>query len=206
MTQISLAKEGIISDEMKTVAKTEGCSPEDIRKLVASGHVVIPKNIHHEFEAKGIGRGLSTKINANIGTSMDHINLEEELDKLKMAIVSGADSVMDLSTGGDLKAMRTKVLENSCVMVGAVPLYGVATSLAAGEKSITDMTVNMLFDSIEEQCEQGLDYITVHCGVTRASYGLAKATDRIAGIVSRGWTWTRSSRTATGSWSFMPGR
>jgi len=188
MTQLSIAKKGIISDEMKTVAKAEGYSPEEIRTLVASGRVVIPKNIHHHFNVKGIGKGLATKINANIGTSMDHINLDEELDKLKMAIVSGADSVMDLSTGGKLKDIRSKILENSCVMVGAVPLYAVATTLASKGKQITDMTPDMLFESIEEQCEQGLDYITVHCGVTQMSYAMANASDRIMGIVSRGGT------------------
>ena len=88
MTQLSSAREGIITEEMETVAEEEGFSPEEIRDLVASGRVVIPKNINHDFVAKGIGKGLSTKINANIGTSMDHIDIDEELDKLKMAIMS----------------------------------------------------------------------------------------------------------------------
>ncbi len=190
MTQLSSAREGIITEEMKTVAEEEGFSPEEIRDLVASGRVVIPKNINHDFVARGIGKGLSTKTNANIGTSMDHIDIDEELDKLKMAIMSGADSVMDLSTGGDLKEIRKAVLENSCVMVGAVPLYLVAAELAAQDKDITEMTSDMLFDSIEEQCKQGIDYITVHCGVTQRSFGMIKASGRIAGVVSRGGTLT----------------
>ena len=100
-TQLSMARQGIITDEMKTVAAAEGYTPEEIRDRVAAGVVVIPKNINHIFAAKGIGRGLSTKINANIGTSMDHMDIDEELAKMKVAVAAGADSVMDLSTGGD---------------------------------------------------------------------------------------------------------
>ncbi len=186
MTQLSLAKEGIISDEMKIVAQEEGISYKEIRKLVATGRVVIPKNINHDFSPKGIGKGLRTKVNANIGTSMDHIDFAEELNKLKAALIAGTDSVMDLSTGGDLKEIRTIMLENSCVMVGAVPLYGVASELASNGKEIKHMTSDLLFESIEQQCEQGLDYMTVHCGVTQHSYTLANRSNRIAGVVSRG--------------------
>lgn len=186
MTQLSLAKEGIISEEMKIVAQEEGISSEEIRKLVATGRVVIPKNINHDFSPKGIGKGLRTKVNANIGTSMDHIDFTEELNKLKAALIAGTDSVMDLSTGGDLKEIRTIMLDNSCVMVGAVPLYGVASELASNDKEIKHMTSDLLFESIEQQCEQGLDYMTVHCGVTQHSYALADRSNRIAGVVSRG--------------------
>ena len=186
MTQLSLAKEGIISEEMKIVAQEEGISSGEIRKLVATGRVVIPKNINHDFSPKGIGKGLRTKVNANIGTSMDHMDFNEELNKLKTALIAGTDSVMDLSTGGDLKEIRTIILENSCVMVGAVPLYGVASELASNDKEIIHMTSDLLFESIEQQCEQGLDYITVHCGVTQRSYALADRSNRIAGVVSRG--------------------
>jgi len=180
MTQLSMAREGTITDEMRTVAKAEGYTPEEIRDSVATGRVVIPKNINHDFPARGIGKGLTTKTNANIGTSMDHIDLEEELDKLKMAVLSGADSVMDLSTGGDLRKIRKAVLDDACLMVGAVPLYLVAAALSARGKELTNMTSDMLFDSIEEQCEQGVDYITVHCGVTQRSFGMIKESGRIA--------------------------
>jgi phosphomethylpyrimidine synthase len=186
MTQLSLAREGIITDEMKNVAEDEGYTPDEIRKLVASGHAVIPKNINRDFSPKGIGRGLKTKVNANIGTSMDHLNIDEEMDKLKTALIAGTDSVMDLSTGGDLREIRKMVLDNSCVMVGAVPIYAVAAELASQDKPILHMSSDMLFESIERQCEQGIDYITVHCGVTQRSYELASRNNRIAGIVSRG--------------------
>lgn len=186
MTQLSLAREGVITDAMKTVAEDEGFSPEEIRNFVASGTVVIPLNVNRSFTPRGIGKGLRTKINANIGTSMDHIDLDEELNKLKVSLISGTDSVMDLSTGGNLTEIRKMILDNSCVMVGAVPIYAVASELASQDKSIIQMDSDFLFDSIERQCEEGIDYITVHCGVTRRSYALADRTNRVTGIVSRG--------------------
>ena len=185
-TQLSSAQQGIITPEMKQVAADEGFSPEEIRIRVAAGEVVIPKNIHHDFPARGIGTGLSTKINANIGTSMDHIDIAEELEKLNVAVQAGADSVMDLSTGGDLKKIRKMILGTAPVMLGAVPIYGAASELAAAGKNILDMSADFLFDTIEQQCAEGIDYITVHCGVTRQTYSLADSHHRIAGIVSRG--------------------
>lgn len=185
-TQLSKAKEGLITEEMKLVAADEGFSPEEIRDLVASGRVVIPKNINHDFPARGIGKGLKTKINANIGTSMDHLDIDEELEKLRVCVEAGADSVMDLSTGGDLKQIRKRVIENSPIMLGAVPLYAAASDLAARQQTIMDLSADFLFESIEQQCEEGLDYITVHCGVTRHTYALANKANRIGGIVSRG--------------------
>ncbi len=186
MTQLSLAREGIITDAMKTVAEDEGFSPEEIRDLVASGKVVIPLNVNRSFTPRGIGKGLRTKINANIGTSMDHNDPDEELNKLKMSLIMGTDSVMDLSTGGNLTEIRKLILDNSCVMVGAVPIYAVASELASQDKSIINMSPDLLFDSIERQCEEGIDYITVHCGVTQRSSALANRTSRVTGIVSRG--------------------
>jgi len=151
-TQLSLAKAGVITDEMKLVAQDEGFSPEEIRALIASGEMVIPKNINHDFPAKGIGKGLKTKINSNIGTSMEHLDIDEELEKLKVSVDAGADSVMDLSTGGDLRKIRKLMLENSPVMLGAVPIYAVASELASKKRDITEMTSDFLFESIERQC------------------------------------------------------
>ena len=185
-TQLSMAKEGVITDEMKIVAADEGFTKEEIRDLVASGQVVIPKNINRDFKVKGIGKGLRTKINANIGTSMDHHDIDEELEKLAVSVEAGADSVMDLSTGGDLKQIRKSMLENCPVMLGTVPLYAAISELLSKNRTIMDMTPDFLFESIEQQCEEGIDYITVHCGVTRQTYSLADKTNRIAGIVSRG--------------------
>ncbi len=186
MTQLSLGKEGVITDAMEIVAKDEGFTPEEVRDLVATGRVIIPKNIHHDFRPKGIGKGLRTKVNANIGTSLDHADTDEELNKLKAALAAGTDSVMDLSTGGDLREIRQIMLKNSSVMVGAVPIYAVATELAYQDKQIFHMSSDMLFDVVEHQCEEGIDYITVHCGVTKRSASLAGRTKRIGGIVSRG--------------------
>lgn len=186
MTQLSEARQGVVTDEMKQVADQEGATAESIRCGIAAGAIVIPKNIKRDFRVQGIGKGLRTKVNANIGTSPDHADLETERQKLKAAIHAGADSVMDLSTGGDLQAVRDLILSASPVMVGAVPIYEVAAMLGAQSKPFYEMTPDMLFDAIERQCAQGLDYITVHCGVTRDASVMAGNEDRVAGIVSRG--------------------
>ncbi len=186
MTQLSQARQGVVTDEMKLVAASENRSPEMIREGVASGRIVIPKNINRDFPAMGIGNGLRTKVNANIGTSPEHFDTAEELKKLKIAVNAGADSVMDLSTGGDLQAVRKLVLENSPVMVGAVPIYAVASEMSCQARAFYEMVPDRLFEVIEEQCQQGIDYITVHCGVTQKASRLAREGDRVAGIVSRG--------------------
>jgi len=186
MTQLSLAKEGKITKEIKIVAEKEGHSPELIRELVASGKIVIPKNINHDFRVKGIGEKLRTKVNANIGTSKDHLDIDEELDKIKVAIMYGADSVMDLSTGGDLDSIRGKVIENSCVMVGSVPIYQAATEILEEGKKIIDMKPEDLFKAIEKHAKSGIDYVTVHCGVTKEAVKYLEKNKRIGGIVSRG--------------------
>jgi len=125
-------------------------------------------------------------VNANIGTSPMKFDLDEEARKLRVAVDAGAHSVMDLSTGGDLAAVRKMVLEKSPVMVGAVPIYEVAARLNGEARAFYEMTADMLFDAIERQCAEGIDYITVHCGVTRQAAALAGADSRVAGIVSRG--------------------
>jgi len=134
----------------------------------------------------GIGKRLRTKVNANIGTSGDCPTLEIEREKLKVAIEAGADSVMDLSTGGDLEAIREVILSESSVMVGAVPIYAVAARLAEKDIPTNKMDPDVLFRSIEEQCKNGVDYITVHCGITRESVARVDRTERVCGIVSRG--------------------
>lgn len=186
MTQLSLALAGTITPEMQDVAAKEGRAPEFIRDGVASGHIVIPKNIRREFSAEGIGRGLRTKVNANIGTSGVQGEIEIELRKLDIAVRAGAHSVMDLSTGSDLDETRRVLLDHSPVMLGAVPMYAVAADLVSEGKGIEAMTADMLFASIDAQCAQGLDYITVHCGVTRRGVSFSMAEDRVTGIVSRG--------------------
>ncbi len=186
MTQLSQAQQGIITEEMREVARQEKIEPEVLRQKISAGHVVIPKNRGRSFFVRGIGAGLRTKVNANIGTSAEHADLEEEMTKLHVAIAAGTDSVMDLSTGGDLEAIRQAILEKSCVMVGTVPLYGVAARLLQQGKQIVQMTADGFFEEIERQCRQGIDYITVHCGITRRSLEILENARRVAGMVSRG--------------------
>jgi phosphomethylpyrimidine synthase len=179
--------EGIITPEMRTVARDEGLNPEILRQKVAAGRAIIPKNRGRDFLfVKGIGEGLRTKVNANIGTSAEHADLDEEITKLQVSIAAGADSVMDLSTGGDLEAIRLAILEKSCVMVGTVPIYGAVARLLQQDKQIVQLTADGLFTEIERQCRQGIDYITVHCGITRRSLEVLETSGRVAGIVSRG--------------------
>ncbi|HEY2665049.1 MAG TPA: phosphomethylpyrimidine synthase ThiC [Candidatus Binataceae bacterium] len=181
MTQIEAARRNVITEQIREVAEDEGMRPEEIRELVATGEVVIPHNLHHEFRAIGIGRKLRTKVNANIGASNFHQLLEEEVGKLYTAVRFGADSVMDLSTGTDLDKIRVELLSRCPVILGTVPIYQVAS-----EGSILHLDAEFFFDVIERQAKQGVDYMTLHCGVTRDSVKRLRGHDRITGIVSRG--------------------
>jgi len=187
MTQLEAAKQLNPTEEMRKVARDENIEIQDLMMLIGEGKVVIPKNKNRSFEnVMAIGKRMRTKINANIGTSGDCPTYEREMEKLKVAVDAGADSVMDLSTGGDLEKIRGMILENSSVMVGAVPIYAVAARLAEKDKPTYKMDGEELLKSIEKQCEQGVDYITVHCGVTKESVARMDRSNRICGIVSRG--------------------
>ena len=194
MTQIEAARKGIITREMTEVAEDEGLTPEEIRALVASGEVVIPHNKHHEFRAIGIGKRLRTKVNANIGASNFHQFLSEEIEKLYTAVRYGADSVMDLSTGTDLDKIRGEILSRCSVILGTVPIYQLAS-----ERSIMDMDAAFFLEVIERQAKQGVDYMTLHCGVTRESVAKLRAHQRIEGIVSRGGALLASWMERTGN-------
>ncbi len=187
MTQLEAAKGGIVTEEMAYIAEQEGVSPEFVREGVAAGRIVIPRNPNHTTlrDFKGIGEGLTVKVNANLGTSYDYVNPDEEVEKARVAIQYGADTVMDLSTGGDLKAIRRRILEVATVPLGTVPIYE-AEFRAARRKSFFDMTSDELFQVIEEHGQEGVDYITVHVGVTRKSLEAYRQTERTTGIVSRG--------------------
>ena len=186
MTQLEAAGNGTITEEMRQVAAYENLDAEYVRAQVALGRVVIPKNSHRSFPARGIGKGLTTKINANIGTSPSHFDIEEELTKLEISAAAGADAVMDLSTGGDLDRTLSTILDRSPVMIGTVPIYKSVSKLLAAGKQCVDLTADDLFDEIEAQGKAGVDFITVHCGITRASLQALKSCDRLMGIVSRG--------------------
>ena len=186
-TQLESARAGIITDEMRKAVETEPVSAEQLRESIAAGLAVLPKNVNHSFAFPlAIGRGLKTKVNANLGTSGECCSIEYEKEKLDAALRAGTDSIMDLSTGSDLPAFRTFFLENSPVMVGAVPIYWLAAEMVRQHRSLDSMKADELLGTIEHQCEEGIDYITVHCGVTLESVKKLEAYERIMPCVSRG--------------------
>lgn len=198
-TQLDFAKAGIVTPEMEAAARNEPVDAETLRDLIASGHAVLPKNRNHSFPTvRTIGRGLRTKVNANLGTSGECADMDLERRKLEAAIRARADSVMDLSTGGDLQALRSMYLEEAGTMVGTVPIYGIATEMVRKGVPLEKMDGDALLRGIEEQCRQGVDYITVHCGVTLASVRKLEHFQRIMPCVSRGGSihmyWMRRNR------------
>jgi phosphomethylpyrimidine synthase len=186
MTRIELAGKGIITDEVKLVAAAEGLSPERLSGDIASGVSVIPINRNHGITPIGIGRMMRTKVNANIGTSKDMVSAEGEREKLEVLVKYGADAVMDLSTGGPIKELREMMLRKSPVAVGTVPIYEAAVSAAARKGSISKMTADDLFQVIEEHGASGVDFVTVHAGLTMRAVERLKSEGRVLDIVSRG--------------------
>jgi phosphomethylpyrimidine synthase len=185
--QIEEALKGFITPEMKRVAEYEDVDPEFIREGIREGTIVIlANNRHRDFTPKAIGSGLTVKVNANIGTSPELCDIDLELEKLEMAKKAGADTVMDLSTGGDLDEIRRIIIEHAKMPVGTVPIYQAAISAVRRKKSIVRMEPEEIFDVIEKHGEDGVDFITVHCGITRRSLERLKKQGRITDIVSRG--------------------
>ncbi len=181
MSQMHLAKNGVITEEMHYVAAREDLEAEFIRAEVARGRMVIPANINHvNLEPMAIGVNSKTKINANIGNSSVTSDLEGELEKLHTAVHLGADTVMDLSTGGDLDDIRISNIKNSPVPIGTVPIYEALFRVPRVE----DLTIEVMLDVIEKQAQQGVDYMTIHAGVRLHHVPFTK--DRVTGIVSRG--------------------
>ena len=187
MTQLELAREGRISPQMKLVAEKEGVEAEFIRNGIAQGTIVIPANIRHtNLEPCGIGKGLHTKVNANIGTSADYGNIDTELEKLRIAIEYKSDAVMDLSTGGDLVAIRQAIIASCPLPLGTVPIYQTGIEIIERQGAIVDMTTDHLLATIEQQAEDGVDFMTVHCGVTQRTIAQLKSQGRSTDVVSRG--------------------
>ncbi len=187
MTQMKEAKAGVITSEMKIVAKKEGVDPEFVRKGIAEGTIVIPANKNHKnLDPNGFGEGLSIKVNANFGTSEDSSDIDTELKKLDVAVSAGADAVMDLSTGDKIVETRRKIMEEAEVPLGTVPIYQAIVEVLQRGKAIVDMTVDDLFNVIKEQVKDGVDFITVHCGLTLETIRHLKEEGRITDIVSRG--------------------
>jgi len=179
MTQRQQALKGNITPQMREVAKDEQLSPEEVRVGLAKGEIAIPFNpLHANCRAIGVGKGLKVKVNANIGNSADFPCLEEELKKLDAALSAKTDFVMDLSTGGDVNAIRRAILEKCTVPLGTVPIY---------QAKLQDrMTVNGMFEVVEEQAKEGVDFMTIHCGVTFETIGHLKKHPRLMDVVSRG--------------------
>jgi len=187
MTQLESARNGFISPEMESCAAAEGVEPEFIRRGIEDGSIVLTRNRFHEnVRPLAIGRGLRTKINANIGTSKDRVDIGLEIEKIKICISCGADTVMDLSTGGNIAEIRRAVIANSPLPVGTVPIYQAALETVGQKRAVVDMTADDLFRVIEENGRDGVDFITVHCGVTRESVDRLRRQGRVLGIVSRG--------------------
>ena len=187
MTQVEAARAGRLTDQMKAVAESEGVAPDQILEGLRDGTVVIPVNrLRRGRYALGIGRGLKTKVNANLGTSSDDALPDHEIAKLQAAIDAGADAVMDLSTGGDVEAMRRTVLDKSTVPVGSVPLYEAAIRAVRSARPMVEMTEDEIFAAIEAHLASGMDFITVHCGVTRSTIDRLAQCGRLTDVVSRG--------------------
>ena len=185
--QLIEAREGKTTKEMERVARDEGIDKEDLRRLVAEGKVaILANNRHKKFTPKGVGKGLSVKVNANIGTSPERVNIEEELKKLAIAREAGADAVMDLSTGGDIDEIRKIIVDAAMIPVGTVPVYQAAIETVKKRKAITKMEADDIFEVIEKHGIDGVDFITVHCGVTKSSIERLRRQGRITDIVSRG--------------------
>ena len=185
-TQRERAFTGEASPEVVSAARKEGVDPEFIRAGVANGTIVVLKNNLRNITPLAIGKGLTVKVNANLGSSRDLSEVAFELEKLKAALEAGADTVMDLSTGEPLHEIREEILRASPVPVGTVPIYGAAVGASRKGKSFVELTAEEFLAEIEAQAEQGVDFMTVHVGVTRDSVAELERTGRVLGVVSRG--------------------
>jgi phosphomethylpyrimidine synthase len=187
ITQIEMAKRGEVSPQAATVAKHESLEPEFICRGIASGKIVVPVNaLHKALVPRGFGEGLATKVNANIGTSTDFSGVDIEMEKLAVAIKAGADAVMDLSTGGDIVALRRAVVAGSPIPVGSVPIYQAGVKAIKEYGAIVKMTADDIFEAITDHARDGIDFVTVHCGVTQAAVARLREQGRVTDIVSRG--------------------
>ncbi len=174
-------------EDIKRVAKDEGLEAGFVKEEVQKGTIVILKNkMHKKCKPVGVGKGLSTKINVNLGTSPDMCEFDLELKKLELSHQLGADTVMDLSTGGEIRDLRVEILNRSEIPVGTVPIYEAVCRLARNGRSLEEMTKDSLFSVIEDHLKTGVDFLTVHCGLTTRALPIIEERKRITGIVSRG--------------------
>ncbi|MCD6216565.1 phosphomethylpyrimidine synthase ThiC [bacterium] len=185
-TQIEKALNGEITSQMAFIANAEHVDPDSIRQRVASGRIAIPRNINRTFDPIGIGEGLTTKVNANLGTSPLLHNGEFEIEKLKIAIKHGTHTVMDLSTGGNLFMIRKRMLQEAQLPLGTVPIYELIKLVRDKKKTDHSWTKDDFFEVIERQAQEGVDFMTLHAGVTRAAVQVLRESNRLTSIVSRG--------------------
>jgi len=186
LTQMEQARKGQLTDQIRKIADVEGISPQKVLNRVATGKIVIPCNVNRDTSPLGVGKGLRTKINANVGSSPEWEDLEEEVKKANLAVEYGAHTVMDLSTGPKFRQVRRAIMEATQVPIGTVPIYqaGIISSKAKG--AVVDMDEDDMFAAIEEQAREGVDFMTVHCGITRDTVEKVQNSERTMGIVSRG--------------------
>ena len=187
MTQLESARKGILTGEMKRVAEEEGMDAEELRRGIAAGKIILLCNTRHEnVKPVAIGKGVRTKVNANIGSSRDCADPESEKVKALQAMEAGTDTLMDLSTGGDIVGIRRKIMEVAPIPIGTVPFYQAAIETVAREERLVDMAPDALFEVIERHVLDGVDFLTVHCGVTLLSKERLEAEGRLMDVVSRG--------------------
>jgi len=187
MTLIERARTGLAVPEVEHVARTEGVSTETVLNGLINGTIVIPANpLHTGLVPAGVGKGLRTKVNANLGTSSDSCDVQGELRKLRIAIDCGADAVMDLSTGGDISAIRRELIAACSVTFGTVPVYQAGIDAIERRGAIVNMTADDMFAAVEAHARDGVDFMTVHCGVTQESIEALRTQGRLTNVVSRG--------------------
>ena len=197
ITQIDAARQGIITDAMKRVAEKECKTPEEIRARVAAGTIAIPANINHKnLDPEGVGAGLRTKVNVNLGISGDLIDMDVELEKVRVALELGAEGIMDLSNHGKTQEFRKQLLEMAPVMIGTVPMYDAIGYL---EKALISITPQDFLDVVRRHAEDGVDFVTIHAGMNRRVIESFKETGRLMNIVSRGGSLIFAWMEATGN-------
>jgi len=192
MTTLEAARQGIVTELMEQAAAAEGIAAETLRARIAAGTAVICRNRRHSHGTPlAVGLGLRTKVNANIGTSRDDTSIDKELEKARVAVAAGADAIMDLSTGGPIDEIRRAVIAETKACIGSVPLYQAAVdTVMRKQKAMVDMTADEIFAGIIKHLDDGVDFITVHCGVTRATVERMEREGRIMEVVSRGGSFT----------------
>ncbi len=190
MTQLEQAQKNRITPEMERISENENIEIDKIKRRVSQGHIVIPKNINSNNIALGIGRGLKTKINANVGSSSELEDVSWEVEKAKIAVKYGSDTLMDLSTGPHFKEVRNAIMREITVPIGTVPIYEAAVIASRTKGAVINMDEDDMFRAITNQAREGVDFITVHCGITRETVKNVSISDRIMGIVSRGGAFT----------------